>query len=219
VIRGFLARVDHYARTVDTAVRCLQRHDRGAAARASRAGYFPPPLDPHGAWASATYFNLQRHDAELGGLTPAQRARVLASNAPLRFAFGSSGDLDEGLFLSAALIADIAAVIQRAIDPEFSVSRYAERLTAGAAEFAPIAARLNGTPNLLDRHIDAIGDALAAEHAPDRTLGAVCRLSLRCVEAGAPIQTPPSRRDDRHGRRMGQHRTASTLGSQHLRRH
>lgn len=167
VLRGFLARGDHYARTVDTAVRCLQRHDRGAAARASRAGYFPPPLDPQGAWASATYFNLQRHDAELGGLTPAQRARVLASNAPLRFAFGSSGDLDEGLFLSAALIADIAAVIQRAIDPEFSVSRYAERLTAGAAEFAPIAARLNGTPNLLDRHIDAIGDALAAEHAPD----------------------------------------------------
>ena len=166
-VQAFLGRVDHYARTIETAVACLQGRDQGALARALRPGYFPPPLEARSAWATQIYYNVQGFEAELGTLTAAQRERLLASSAPLRSAFGTSSETDEARFRASAAIAEFAKVIQLAIEPDFELDAYAERLSDECASFDGLRARLQERDGVIDRYVDDAAAELAREHQPD----------------------------------------------------
>jgi len=165
-VTGFLERVDHYADTIDTAVACLQGRDRGAVARARRAGYFPPPLEARSGWATQSYYNLRSYEADLGPLTRAQRDRLLASSSPLSAAFGRASETDEVVLRASIVLSDLAAVIRRAIEPEFELAAYAERLSDDCATFDALQARLRGAPGRRDRYVGGGADELARIHQP-----------------------------------------------------
>jgi Radical SAM superfamily len=166
-VRAFLARFHEYVSTVDTAIACLQGTQCGAVARANQPGYFPTPLEAPAAWAQATSRNLQNYEALLGGLSPAQRARIASMPRPLQFAFGTLGETDEARFRASCVIGDLARVIRTALDPEFTLDGYADRLPDDLPTFAPIRARLEAPPGLVDRFTDDIAGELLRTHRPD----------------------------------------------------
>lgn len=77
--------------------------------------------------------------------------------------FGSMGVHDRARYLASRFLADLSAFITRAVDPDFGLSRYAERLAAAAPDFAPLRQRLQQAGGLLDellrpllaRHLEA----------------------------------------------------------------
>lgn len=166
-IDRFLAHAEHYASTVDSAVACLQGRDVGAMARATRRGYFPPPLDPSANWALSTYYTALTYDADLGPLTPEQRRKVFAREPDMRLAFGRSGHTDAVRYHASNMLDDICRIVRLVADPDFAIDTYAEQLTDGAATFDDLHARLTGTPHLIDAMIDAIADQLWETHRPD----------------------------------------------------
>ncbi len=166
-VLAFLTHFQKYVATVDTAVACLQGGDWGAILRAHQPDYFPSPLGDRAAWAQSTFQNLQQYEALLGELTPAQRARIATMPRPLQFAFGTLGETDEARFRASCVIGDVARVIRSAIDPEFTLDAYANRLPDDSPTFDPIRARLERTPGLIDRLTDEIADGLWRSHRPD----------------------------------------------------
>ena len=58
-------------------------------------------------------------------------------------------------------------MIQLALEPDFELDTYAERLSDESASFDALAARLAAPPSWLDRHIDDVACGLAARHQPD----------------------------------------------------
>lgn len=163
----FLDRVEHYAATIDVAVRCLQSRDGGALARAMQPGYFPPPLQGPTAWATQMYYNLRSFEAQLGPLTREQRDRLLESSAPFRAAFGTSSETDEAVFRASAMLADVSALIRDTVEPDFDFDAYAESLSDDCATFDSIAARLAESRGVLNRYVDEEADDLARRHRPD----------------------------------------------------
>jgi hypothetical protein len=145
LVARFLSRVDDYARTMPTAIACLQGRDVGALTRAASRGFFPPPLDAAAAWATSAYY------ASLGLTTPFDRA----------------DPTDEARFNATNLLADVCAVIRRAVDPDFHLDTYAEKLSDDAGTFDEFAARLTRPPHVIDAMIDAIAAELWQRHQPD----------------------------------------------------
>jgi hypothetical protein len=166
-VRAFVKHAEQYAAIIGTAVACLQGRDHGARARALQPGYFPEPLDANAVWATRSYYSVHSVEAQIGTLSGDQRARLLTSKTPLRAAFGTSSETDEAQFRASTVLSDLAAVIRIALEPEFELDAYAERLSDECASFDPLRRRLEGDPSLLDRHIDAVATALFHEHEPD----------------------------------------------------
>jgi len=162
----FLEHAGWYARVIETAVRCLQGGDHGATVLAGRRGYFPPLLDPVAHWARVALYNQRDHDTRLGGLTDAQRARLGAAD-PLQFAFGTVGEMDAARYRAGLLLTDVASVIREGLDPDFHLHAYASRLVRELPTFAPLQARLEGPPSLVDEVIDEVADQLWQTHTPD----------------------------------------------------
>jgi len=166
-VRTFLTHVHAYVSTVDTAIACLQGSDVGAVARANRPGYFPTTVEAHADWAQTTLRNVQSYEALLGDLTPAQTARIASMPRPLQFAFGTLGETDEARFRASCVIGDLARVIKVALDPEFTLDGYADRLPDDAPTFEPLRTRLEQPPGVIDRLIDDIATDLWRAHRPD----------------------------------------------------
>jgi hypothetical protein len=162
----FLERRDHFVRTARTAIACLQGRDPGAMGRASRADYFPPPLDADNAWARDLYFNVQALEAQVGPLTADQRAR-LAATPDRSSAYGAPGSTDNIRFRASRLLSDVCAVIRDTIDPDFGIDAYAASLTDDCPTFDLIRARLTAPPTALDTMIDSIAADLHAAHQPE----------------------------------------------------
>jgi radical SAM superfamily enzyme YgiQ (UPF0313 family) len=165
-VTAFLEAFPSFERSIETAVACLQGADRTAIARAARDGFFPPPIDPHADWAKNAFFAVQANEAALGELSPAQRARVVESPSPLRFAFGSMGVTDEVVYRASLVVRDVCEVVRLALDPAFALDEYATQITQSAATFEPIATRLAAAPTVIDEIVDAVTDALVRTHSP-----------------------------------------------------
>jgi len=165
-VARFLDHAEWYGRVIETAVRCLQGGDQGALALAARRGYFPPLLDPLAHWARVALYNQRDHEARLGELTETQRLRLGAAD-PLQFAFGTVGEADAARYRASLLLADVASVIRERLDPDFHLHAYASRLVRELPTFAPLEARLEGAPTLLDQIIDEVADDLWLRHTPD----------------------------------------------------
>lgn len=152
----FLDRQTHYARSISTAVACLQGRDAGAMGRASRAGYFPPPLAQERAWANDLHAAVRHFEAQLGPMTGAQRAALAAHPDPACLAFGSRGSTDEIRFRASRAIEDVCEVIRLTLDPDFRLDAYAAELAEDCPTFDRIRARLIAPPTPVDRMIDAL---------------------------------------------------------------
>ena len=135
--------------------------------RASRRTYFPPSLDPKAEWAKATYISTQTYLAQLGELSNAQRGRLATSPQLLRVAFGTSSETDEAYLRASKVLADVSSVIQHAIDPDFAIDTYGEKLSQELATFAPLRSRLSKGNGVIDQWIDEIALELLRVHAPD----------------------------------------------------
>ncbi len=166
IVRAFLARADHYAGAIETAVACLQGRDHGAIARASRRNYFPPPLGAE-AWALAASVGVRGYEAELGALTAEQRGRLAAGNEPMRPLVGARGGVEEVRFRAAGVLEDLCRVIRLGIDDEFEIDAYVATLSDGLQTFEPLQRRLDAPPNVIDRLTDEVAAELLQRFDPD----------------------------------------------------
>lgn len=79
--------------------------------------------------------------------------------ADLSWAFGQMGVQDQAKHLASLYIDDLADLITAEIDPEFSLSRYGEKLAASQASFDPLLNRLTAdrkNENIIDRYLKKI---------------------------------------------------------------
>ncbi|AMR27560.1 radical SAM protein [Hymenobacter psoromatis] len=87
--------------------------------------------------------------------------------ADLETAFGTMGLTDQARHLATLYLEDLADLVKETVGPQFGLSRYAESLAMSATHFDPLHAALQAPPNLLDRMLMELLDALLAEARPD----------------------------------------------------
>ncbi len=137
-VRAFLDQAARYVDTVDDAIRFLQRGEP-ALGRRIRHGLLP---------RGPRFAVLD--DLAAAGIDP-----------------GSDGPELQARFLASLYLDDLADVVRDGVDPRFGLSRYAERLTASAPSFAPLARALRRPPGLVDRLLDELVDAALRSVRPD----------------------------------------------------
>jgi radical SAM superfamily enzyme YgiQ (UPF0313 family) len=145
-VRFFLANLDAYRGTVESAIAFLQGRDDAAGWLIARRGYLPEgprfaALAPEG--------------------TGADEEETLTE------LFGALGVVDRAKLIASLYLDDLADIIREGAEPDFGFARYAERLAACAPAFDPILQRLAAPPTLVDRHIDALAEAALRRHRPE----------------------------------------------------
>lgn len=87
----------------------------------------------------------------------------------LGWAFGQMGVHDQAKHLASLYIDDLTDLIAAEIDPEFSLSRYGEKLAASQPSFQPLLDRLRHDaehPSLIDRYLSEIVIGVLKQHDP-----------------------------------------------------
>jgi hypothetical protein len=87
--------------------------------------------------------------------------------ADLNWAFGIMGVQDQAKHIASLYIDDLADVITKGVDPEFSLSRYGEKLAASQASFDAMATALKREPTLMDQLLHKILVPILEKHNPD----------------------------------------------------
>jgi radical SAM superfamily enzyme YgiQ (UPF0313 family) len=147
-IKHFLEYSEHYANTVEPAIRFLQRRDPSLAFRIGGRTYLPEgPRFAH--------------------LSPPPGSEDAAFDEQLLSAFGTLGTTEQARYLASLFVDDLADVWRDGIDPRFELARYGERLAASSATFDPLHEALNGEPTLVDASLDDITRELVAAKLPD----------------------------------------------------
>jgi radical SAM superfamily enzyme YgiQ (UPF0313 family) len=144
-IASLLAHGERYVATVDAVVRFLQGRDPALALR-----IVGRELLPEGPRFAALAEGPGADDDD-----------------PLGWAFGGLGIADRAKHLASLYIDDLADAIRDGIQPEFELSRYAERLAASAPTFDALRDALEDEPTLVDDMLDQIAGELCARHRPD----------------------------------------------------
>ncbi len=123
----FLEAYHDYEKTIDGVILFLQGHDPAMAHRiASRT------LLPEGPRFQAV------------------------DEADLTWAFGTMGVHDHAKHLASLYIDDLTDVISEGIDPQFSLSRYGEKLAASQATFDPLYEALSQQESLVDQYLRVV---------------------------------------------------------------
>ena len=87
--------------------------------------------------------------------------------ADLTWAFGIMGVQDQAKHIASLYIDDLADVITKGVDPEFSLSRYGEKLAASQSTFDALSAALIRKPTLMDDLIREVTEPLLRSENPD----------------------------------------------------
>ncbi|SHI72107.1 Radical SAM superfamily enzyme YgiQ, UPF0313 family [Hymenobacter daecheongensis DSM 21074] len=87
--------------------------------------------------------------------------------ADLESAFGTMGLTDQARHLATLYLEDLADLIKETVGPQFGFSRYAEKLAMSATSFDALHEALHTPPNLVDRMLLELADALVARVQPD----------------------------------------------------
>jgi hypothetical protein len=140
----FVTQADAYIEWVEPVVRFLQGREPALAYRLLQPGTLPA-----------------------GPRFAVMRQQELDEDGSLRWAFGTLGIADQARYIASLFIDDIAAAVTLGVDPGFGFSRYEERLCHSLPSLAPLRARLDGAPTLLDALIDDVAAAAVATHRPD----------------------------------------------------
>ncbi|NDD92919.1 radical SAM protein, partial [bacterium] len=140
-IRFFLEAFSDYERTIEPVVGFLQGRDPTLAHRIAARTLLPE---------GPRFQSVEEDD--------------------LSWAFGLMGTQDQAKHLASLYIDDLTDVISQGVDPEFSLSRYGEKLAASAPSFDPLLSALRSDGGLIAKLINELTqDALSAHH-PDVVL-------------------------------------------------
>lgn len=142
-IANFVEHGARYVETIEPVIRFLQGRDPGLALR-----IVGRELLPEGPRFAVL------HEAD-------------DDTDPLAWAFGGLGVADRAKHLASLYIDDLADVIRDAIEPDFELSRYGERLAASAPTFDPLHEALEGEPTIIDELLDELTAELYEKYAPD----------------------------------------------------
>jgi hypothetical protein len=137
-LRFFLGAYADYEKTIEPTIRFLQGKDPAIAHRI--AGRTLLPEGP--------------------------RFQTL-EEADLTWAFGIMGVQDQAKHIASLYIDDLADVVTKGVDPEFSLSRYGEKLAASQGTFDALAAALKRAPTLMDELIAEVSENFLREQDPD----------------------------------------------------
>jgi hypothetical protein len=86
--------------------------------------------------------------------------------ADLEWAFGGMGVQDQAKHLASLYIDDLTDVIRNGIDPEFSLSRYGEKLAASAPTFDPLLEAVGLEGGLIAGRIKELTREVLKDHSP-----------------------------------------------------
>ena len=120
-----------------------------------------------------TLYFLQGHDPALAHriasrtLLPEGPRFQTLDQGDLTWAFGVMGVQDQAKHIASLYLDDLSDMITKGVDPEFSLSRYGEKLAAGQANFDSLAEALVRSPTLVDRFLCEIMGDVFQEHHPD----------------------------------------------------
>ena len=126
----FIEAFDDYRKTIEIAIRFLQGKDPSIAHRIAHRTLLPE----------------------------GPRFQALAQD-DLNWAFGQMGVQDQAKHLASLYIDDLADLIAGEIDPEFTLSRYGEKLAASQPSFDPLVKKLDNDhqmPTLIDRFLKEV---------------------------------------------------------------
>ena len=137
-IQFFLAAFSDYRKTIEPTIRFLQGKDSTLAHRIAARTLLPE---------GPRFHALEEED--------------------LSWAFGLMGTQDQAKHLASLYIDDIVDVISRGVDPEFSLSRYGEKLAASQATFEPLWLALQASSSsLLQEILKALVEKTIQTHEP-----------------------------------------------------
>ena len=88
----------------------------------------------------------------------------------LAWAFGLMGTQDQAKHLASLYVDDLTDVISKGVDPEFSLSRYGEKLAASAPTFDPLLSALAAEDGLVAEMIRVLTLQCIETHKPDVVL-------------------------------------------------
>lgn len=134
--------VDHFERyvsTIDGVVRFLQGKEPTLAYRIAQTDYLP----------RGPRFHFNELDE------------------PIQWAFGTLGTQDQAKFLASLYIDDLADVIQQGIDSHFTLTKYAQSLSASQPSFEPILQSLKKQKSLIDTLLKELTEEALQKHKPD----------------------------------------------------
>lgn len=145
-LETFLEEIDFYIRGVETVMPFLQGRSPDLAWAIGRRGFLP----------ENTHFRE---------LDPSEEG---LDGENLETYFGILGIHDRAKMFASLFLDDLADVFREAVDPEFGLAKYAERLAVAAPSFDPFYERLtSGEPTYMDGLIDALTQTLLEERKPD----------------------------------------------------
>ena len=136
-IQFFLHAAEDYSKTIEPVIRFLQGKDPTLAHRI--AGRTLLPEGPR----------FQALDQE-----------------DLTMAFGSMGTQDQAKHIASLYIDDLTDVFTLGVDPEFSLSRYGEKLAASQATFDPLMTALQDRSALPQRFLSELVDEVLTKYNP-----------------------------------------------------
>jgi radical SAM superfamily enzyme YgiQ (UPF0313 family) len=137
----FLDAFEDYEKTIDLAISFLQGKDQSIAHRIAHRTLLPE---------GPRFQSLDQDD--------------------LSWAFGQMGVQDQAKHIASLYIDDLADLISSEIDPEFSLSRYGEKLAASQPTFDPLMKKLlndEHMPSLIDRLLKEVTLKRLKESDPD----------------------------------------------------
>ncbi len=137
----FIEAFDEYQKTIDLVIRYLQGKDPSIAHRISHRTLLPE---------GPRFQSLDSDD--------------------LTWAFGQMGVQDQAKHLASLYIDDLADLISSEIDPQFTLSRYGEKLAASQSNFDPLFKKLQDDeqmPTLVDRLLKEVTLDRLKESNPD----------------------------------------------------
>jgi hypothetical protein len=87
---------------------------------------------------------------------------------PLQWSFGALGIQDRAQFLSTLLIDELADAVRDGVDPDFGLTKYADRLAQSAPSFEPMRKRLESKSiTLIDEWIDELATETLQKYKPE----------------------------------------------------
>lgn len=137
----FLDAFAEYAKTIEPVVQFLQGKDQSLAHRIAARTLLPE---------GPRFQSLAQED--------------------LDWAFGKMGVQDQAKHIASLYVDDLADLINKEIDPEFSLSRYGEKLAASQSSLEPLLNKLktdSAKPSVIDRHLKKIVFTKLEETTPD----------------------------------------------------
>ncbi len=137
-IQFFLHAFEDYRKTVSPAIRFLQGKDPTLAHRIAARTLLPE---------GPRFQALEQDD--------------------LSMAFGSMGTQDQAKHIASLYIDDLTDVFTIGVDPEFSLSRYGEKLAASQATFDPMLKALQDRSTLPQIYLRDLVDEMLEKHSPD----------------------------------------------------